>query len=96
MAGPSRRDGHDRRGGYRAKVHGSNSVHADFWFDTGDNAVRWDPGNSLAGAVVATGMRVANAIPLVCDAPPGYYTPMTLNPSRFEPLTVGRRLQPSS
>ena len=76
-------------GGYRAKIHGSPSVHADFWFDAHVNPL-WDGENSsLGGGMMATGIRVAKAIPQLCEAAPGYYTPMDLNPVQMAPHSVG-------
>jgi hypothetical protein len=76
-------------GGYRAKIHGQPSVHADFWFDSGDNP-HWAHGSSLGGGMMSTGVRIAKAIPLVCQAAPGYYTPMDLNPPELNLGTIGK------
>jgi 4-hydroxy-tetrahydrodipicolinate reductase len=43
-------------------------------------------GDHNSGGLLATAMRLLNAIPAVCDAPPGLLTPTDL------PMIVGRGL----
>jgi 4-hydroxy-tetrahydrodipicolinate reductase len=51
-------------GGYRVQIEGVPSMTLEVALDDGD-------GDANIGALIATAMRAVNAIPLVCDAPPG-------------------------
>ena len=66
-------------GCYRILVEGSPSY-------TVDVGLRGDDGDHNTGGLVATAMRVLNAVPAVCAAAPGLLTPMDL------PLVTGRGL----
>ena len=67
-------------GGYRIKVNGAPTVGVDLSFDpTGPDTPRWRSHEAPGGALIFTGARVVNAIPMVCAAAPGVYTPTTLN-----------------
>ncbi len=66
-------------GGYRIEIEGSPSFHVDLSM-TGEN------GDHNAGGLLATAMRLCNAIPAVCAAEPGLLTPFDL------PLVTGRGL----
>jgi hypothetical protein len=67
-------------GGYRIKVNGTPTVGVDLSFDpTGPDTPRWRAHEAPGGALMFTGARVVNAIPMVCAAAPGVYTPTTLN-----------------
>lgn len=66
-------------GGYRIDVTGSPSFHLELSMTGAD-------GDHNAGGLLATAMRLANAIPAVCAAPPGLLTPFDL------PLITGRGL----
>ncbi len=68
-----------RGGGYRIEIAGSPS-----W--TCELGMVGDDGDHNTGGLVATGMRVLNAIPAVVAAPPGLLTPLDL------PLITGRGL----
>ncbi|HXJ32679.1 MAG TPA: diacylglycerol kinase [Candidatus Eisenbacteria bacterium] len=66
-------------GSYRVLVKGVPSMRCEyeFWDEKGDHAV---------GGVVLTATRIVNAIPAVCDAPPGLLSALDL------PLVTGRGL----
>ena len=64
-------------GGYRIIIEGSPRVSADVRF-TGED------GDHNTGGLVATAMRLLNAVPAVCAAPPGLLSTLDL------PLTAGR------
>ena len=49
-----------------------------------------DDGDHNTGGLLATAMRMLNAIPAVCAAPPGLLTPFDL------PLVTGRNLMATS
>ena len=66
-------------GGYRIDIVGSPTFHLDLSM-TGEN------GDHNAGGLLATAMRLLNAVPAVCAAPPGLLTPFDL------PLVTGRGL----
>ena len=66
-------------GGYRITIHGDPS-----W--TCELAMVGANGDHNAGGLLATAMRLLNAIPAVCAAPPGLLTPSDL------PLITGRGL----
>ena len=66
-------------GGYRIDVTGSPSFHVEV-------GITGEDGDHNAGGLLATAMRLANAIPAVCAAPPGLLTPFDL------PLITGRGL----
>ena len=70
---------------YRVEIEGDPNISNDMGF-TVDDAARLGIGSmtSGAGAMVATAMRVVNAIPFVVDAPPGLVSSLDL------PLTVPR------
>jgi 4-hydroxy-tetrahydrodipicolinate reductase len=67
------------KGSYRVLVTGNPGMRCDyeFWDERGDHAV---------GGVVLTATRIVNAIPAVCDAPPGLLSALDL------PLITGRGL----
>lgn len=67
------------KGSYRVLVKGDPGmrVEYEFWDARGDHAV---------GGVVLTATRIVNAIPAVCDAPPGLLSALDL------PLVTGRGL----
>ena len=67
------------RGSYRVLVKGNPGMRCEyeFWDEHGDHAV---------GGVVLTATRLVNAIPAVCDAPPGLLSALDL------PLITGRGL----
>jgi 4-hydroxy-tetrahydrodipicolinate reductase len=66
-------------GSYRVLVKGVPGMRCDFefWDERGDHAV---------GGVVLTATRLVNAIPAVCEAPPGLLSALDL------PLVTGRGL----
>jgi 4-hydroxy-tetrahydrodipicolinate reductase len=66
-------------GSYRVLVKGTPGMRCEyeFWDEHGDHAV---------GGVVLTATRIVNAIPAVCDAPPGLLSALDL------PLVTGRGL----
>ena len=64
----------ERDGTYRIAIEGDPDIHCEM-------AVG-DPASATAGAMVATAMRVVNAVPYVVDAPPGLLSSLDL------PLTV--------
>ena len=66
-------------GSYRITVDGSPSYVLDF-------EMMGEDGDHNTGGLVATGMRILNAIPAVCDAPPGMLSTLDL------PLVTGRGL----
>jgi 4-hydroxy-tetrahydrodipicolinate reductase len=66
-------------GGYRIEVLGSPSFHVDL-------SMVGDDGDHNTGGLLATAMRLLNAIPAVVEAPPGLLTPFDL------PLVTGRGL----
>ena len=66
-------------GGYRITVEGSPSYTVDF-------EMMGEDGDHNTGGLVATGMRILNAIPAVCAAPPGVLSTLDL------PLVTGRGL----
>jgi 4-hydroxy-tetrahydrodipicolinate reductase len=66
-------------GGYRISVTGSPSYAVDF-------EMMGEDGDHNTGGLVATGMRILNAIPAVCAAPPGVLSTLDL------PLVTGRGL----
>ena len=66
-------------GGYRITVDGSPSYVLDF-------EMMGEDGDHNTGGLVATGMRILNAIPAVCAAPPGLLSTLDL------PLVTGRGL----
>ena len=68
-----------RGGGYRITIHGDPSWTCELGM-VGAN------GDHNAGGLLATAMRLLNAIPAVCAAPPGLLTPSDL------PLITGRGL----
>jgi hypothetical protein len=70
------------RGSYRVLVTGSPGMRCEFefWDEHGDHAV---------GGVVLTAARIVNAIPAVCDAPPGLLSALDLG------LITGRGLGPA-
>jgi hypothetical protein len=71
-------------GGYRVKVNGIPTVGVDLSFDpSGPDTARWRADEAPGGALIFTGARVVNAIPMVCAAAPGVYTPITLNPGVY-------------
>jgi hypothetical protein len=66
----------ERDGTYRIVVEGTPSMQCDFTVGTAETAS--DEG------MIATAMRIVNAIPAVCDAPPGLVSSLDL------PLTLPR------
>jgi 4-hydroxy-tetrahydrodipicolinate reductase len=66
-------------GGYRIEIAGSPTFHVDL-------SMTGDDGDHNTGGLLATAMRVLNAIPAVCAAAPGLLTPFDL------PLVTGRGL----
>jgi hypothetical protein len=66
----------ERDGTYRIVVEGTPSMQCDFTVGTAETA-------SHEG-MIATAMRIVNAIPAVCDAPPGLVSSLDL------PLTLPR------
>jgi 4-hydroxy-tetrahydrodipicolinate reductase len=66
-------------GCYRVLVKGVPGMRCEyeFWDENGDHAV---------GGVVLTATRIVNAIPAVCEAPPGLLSPLDL------PLVTGKGL----
>ena len=66
-------------GGYRIEVAGNPSFRVDM-------SMLGDDGDHNTGGLLATAMRMLNAIPAVCAAPPGLLTPFDL------PLITGRNL----
>jgi 4-hydroxy-tetrahydrodipicolinate reductase len=66
-------------GGYRITVEGSPSYTVDF-------SMMGEDGDHNTGGLVATGMRILNAIPAVCASPPGVLSTLDL------PLVTGRGL----
>jgi 4-hydroxy-tetrahydrodipicolinate reductase len=69
-------------GGYRIKINGVPTIGVDLSFDpSGPDTARWRADEAPGGALIFTGARVANAIPLVCAAPPGVLTPISLPPN---------------
>jgi 4-hydroxy-tetrahydrodipicolinate reductase len=69
------------QGYYRIEVTGSPSVHVDL-------ELVGEDGDHNTGGVLATAMRVVNAIPAVVAAPPGMLSTLDL------PVTPGRHLMP--
>lgn len=67
------------QGGYRIEVAGNPTYKVDLEILGAD-------GDHNTGGLVATAMRVLNAIPAVCDAPPGLVSTLDL------PLVTGRHL----
>ena len=65
-------------GGYRIEVKGSPSFRCDL-------SMLGEDGDHNTGGLLATAMRLLNAIPAVCAAPPGLLTPFDL------PLVTGHR-----
>lgn len=70
-------------GGYRAEVEGKPSVRLDLAF----SSEHCDPGNA---ALAGCAMTLVNAIPLVCDAPPGVLSYRDLRPHPSKDLLRGR------
>lgn len=68
-----------RGGGYVITVDGSPSFRCEL-------TMAGEDGDHNTGGVLATAMRVLNAIPAVCDADPGLLSPLDL------PLVAGRHL----
>ena len=64
-------------GGYRITLEGSPSYTLDF-------EMMGEDGDHNTGGLVATGMRIVNAIPAVCAAPPGVISTLDL------PIVTGR------
>jgi 4-hydroxy-tetrahydrodipicolinate reductase len=77
-AAPDWPKGHGQ-GFYRIELTGSPSINLDVEFVGED-------GDHNTGGLVATAMRVLNAIPAVCAAPPGLVSTLDL------PLVTGRHL----
>jgi hypothetical protein len=70
---------------YRVEIEGDPNISCDMGFSVDDAARLGIPGmGSGAGAMVATAMRVVNAIPYVVDAPPGLLSSLDL------PITAPR------
>lgn len=69
------------RSGYRIEVHGSPSF-------TCDIAPEGRSGDHNEAGILGSAMRLVNAIPTVCAAPPGLVTPLDL------PLFTGRGAPP--
>ena len=67
------------QGSYRVLIQGSPGMRCEFqfWDENGDHAV---------GGVVLTATRLVNAIPALCQAPPGLLSALDL------PLITGRGL----
>jgi len=65
-------------GGYRIEVKGSPSFRVEL-------SMLGEDGDHNTGGLLATAMRLLNAIPAVCAAPPGLLTPFDL------PLVTGHR-----
>ena len=82
-------------GGYRVRIDAEPSVHADIWFESAGSP-DWLDGDHFGGGMIAAAVRLANMIPLVCEAPPGYYTPTGLTHSELTPATVGHWYQPTA
>jgi 4-hydroxy-tetrahydrodipicolinate reductase len=68
-------------GGYRIEVLGSPNIRMDL-------SMTGEDGDHNTGGLLATAMRLLNAIPAVCAAPPGLLTPFDL------PLVTGHGLVP--
>ncbi len=67
------------QGGYRIEVIGNPTYRCDL-------EIVGDDGDHNTGGLVGTAMRILNAIPAVCDAPPGLVSTLDL------PLVTGRHL----
>ena len=61
------------RGGYRIEINGSPNIRAEITVDS-------DESDPCSEVVRAAAMRAVNAIPAVCDAPPGAHTFLSLAP----------------
>jgi 4-hydroxy-tetrahydrodipicolinate reductase len=68
-------------GGYRVLIEGSPNLRCEF-------TLAGDGGDENSGGLIVTAMRLVNAIPAVCEAPPGLLSPLGL------PLITGRGLMP--
>jgi hypothetical protein len=69
-------------GGYRVIVDGSPAIRLEL-------STAGDGGDENSGGLIVTAMRLLNAIPAVCAAPPGLLSALDL------PLVTGRCLMPS-
>lgn len=69
-------------GGYRVVIEGSPRVQCEL-------TLAGDDGDENSGGLIATAMRLVNAIPAVCAAPPGLLSALDL------PVMPGRGLMPS-
>jgi 2,4-diaminopentanoate dehydrogenase len=78
-AAPDWPHGTNPQGGYRIEIKGSPSI-------TVDLEIVGDDGDHNTGGLVATAMRILNAIPAVCAAPPGLLSTLDL------PLVTGKHL----
>ena len=70
---------HGRAGGNRVRIEGSPSI-------TCELQLEGDGGDENSGGLIVTAMRLLNAIPAVCAAPPGMLSALDL------PLVAGRGL----
>jgi hypothetical protein len=68
-----------RQGGYRVRIEGSPSL-------TCELQLEGDGGDENSGGLLVTAMRLLNAVPAVCEAPPGLLSALDL------PLVAGRGL----
>jgi hypothetical protein len=68
-------------GGYRVLITGSPNLSCEL-------TLSGDDGDENSGGLIVTAMRLVNAIPAVCEAPPGLLSPLGL------PLVTGRGLVP--
>jgi 2,4-diaminopentanoate dehydrogenase len=67
------------KGGYRVEITGSPNMRCDLMLEG-------DGGDENSGGLIVTAMRLVNAIPAVCEAPPGLLSALEL------PLVTGKGL----